>query len=130
MLRGFLMALALLKGTIKDCTPVGSIAKVDSMGINPVYPRPGDNSTVWVAYDLSKEVVGGTVKYSYWLNFIPFQPTTIDICSQESCPIEPGCYNSSGSSDFPELSGRVEAKVEWFDQYRTPIWCVDTIYSV
>ena len=130
MLRGFLMALTLLKGTIKDCSPAGSIAKVESMGISPVNPQPGDNSTIWVSYDLSKEVMGGTVKYSYWVNFIPFQPTTIDICSQEACPIEPGTYNSSGSSEFPDVSGRIEGKIEWFDQDGTPIWCVDTIYSV
>lgn len=130
MLRGFLMALAILKGTIKDCSQSGSIAKIDSMGINPVTPQPGDNSTIWVSYDLSKEVTGGSVKYSYWLNYIPFAPTTIHLCSQEACPLQPGCYNSSGSSTFPDVSGRIEGRIEWTDQDGNPIWCVDTIYSV
>ncbi len=124
------MALTLLKGSIKDCSPTGSIATIDSMGIDPISPQPGDNSTVWVAYDLSKDVTGGTVKYSYWLNFIPFPPEEIDLCSQEVCPIEAGFYNSSGISEFPDVHGRIEGKIEWFDQDGSPIWCVDTIYSV
>lgn len=130
MLRGFLMALIALRGTIKDCSQSGSIAKIDSMGIDPISPKPNDNSTIWVAYDLSKEVTGGSVKYSYWLNYIPFAPTTVDLCSQEACPLQPGFYNSSGSSLFPDVSGRIEGKIEWTDQDDNPIWCVDTIYNV
>lgn len=130
MLRGFLMALALYQGTIHDCSTSGSVAKITSMGIDPISPVAGDNSTIWVAYDLSKQVTGGSVKYSYWVNFIPFAPTVIDLCSQEACPLEPAFYNSSGSSIFPDVSGRVEIKIEWTDQDNQQIWCVDTIYSV
>jgi len=130
MLRGFITALALFKGTITDCSKLGSVATISSMGIDPISPKAGDNSTIWVAYDLSKQVTGGTVKYSYWVNFIPFSPTVIDLCSQEACPLVPAYYNSSGSSIFPDVSGRVEIKIEWADQDNTPIWCVDTIYSI
>lgn len=130
MLRGFLLSLPLLGGTIKDCSPSGSIARIDSMGINPVSPKAGDNSTVWVAYTLPTEVTSGTIKYSYWLNYIPFTPTTIDLCSQEVCPFEPATYNSSGSSTFPDVSGRIEGRIEWFNQEGTTIWCVDTVYLV
>lgn len=125
-----MMALSLLSGSIKDCSAPDSVAKVLSMGINPVNPKPGDNSTVWINYDLSKQVTGGSIKYSYWVNFIPFTPETVDLCQQESCPLEPGVYNVSGSFIFPDVSGRVEDKIEWFDENDTPIWCVNTIYNV
>lgn len=131
MLRGFLMmTLSLLDGSIKDCSAPDSIAKILSMGINPVNPKPGDNSTIWINYDLSKEVTSGTIKYSYWVNFIPFAPETVNLCEQENCPLEAGEYNVSGSSIFPDLSGRIEGKIEWFDENETPIWCVNTIYNV
>jgi hypothetical protein len=124
------MALAIFKGTITDCSQPNSIGKITSMGIDPIFPMAGDNSTIWVAYDLSKQVSGGSVKYSYWVNFIPFAPTVIDLCSQEACPLEPAFYNSSGSSIFPDVSGRVEIKIEWTDQDNQQIWCTDTIYSI
>lgn len=130
MLRGFLMALALYSGTIKDCSPDGSLATIEAMGLNPVSPQPGDNTTTWVMYDLPTTVTGGTVKYSYWLNFIPFTPDVIDLCSQEICPLESGVYNVSGSVSFPDVSGRLETRIEWFDQDETPMWCVDTIFSI
>lgn len=128
MLRGFLMALALLKGSIQDCSSSNSIATITSMGINPESPKPGDNSTIWVAYDLSKDVTGGTVQYSYKLNYIPITPTVVNLCDQEECPIPAGCYNASGSSTFPDVSGRIEGKIEWFNENDEPIWCVNTIY--
>ena len=124
------MALTILRGTIRDCTRSGSVASVQSMGIDPVSPKAGDNSTVWVAYDLSKDVTSGTVTYSDWVKYGPFTPTTVDLCSQEACPIQAGCYNSSGSSTFPDVKGRIEGKIEWFDQDNQPIWCVDTIYNI
>jgi hypothetical protein len=130
MLRGFLTALAILRGTIRDCSPDGSLATIQSMGIDPVTPKAGDNSTIWVAYDLPTEVTGGTVTYTYSLNYIPFQPTTVDLCVQEACPLAAGSHNASGSSSFPDVSGRLEGKIEWHDQSGTPIWCVDTVYSV
>ena len=130
MLRGFLMALAIYKGTVYDCSPENSIAKIESMELDPISPIPGQNSTLWVAYDLSKEVTGGFVNYTYSWNFIPFEPTTVDLCSQEECPLKPACYNSSGTSVFPDVTGYIEAKIEWFDQNVDPIWCVNVIYNV
>ncbi len=129
MLRGVLSALPLLGGTIKDCSAPNSVAIVESMGINPASPKAGDNSTVWVSYELLKEVTGGSVTYSYWVNYIAFTPTTVDLCSQEACPLELAVY-SSGSSIFPDVKGRIEGKIEWFDQDNQPIWCVDTVYLV
>lgn len=130
MLRGFLMAVAMMQGTIDDCSPSGSIADITSMGLNPVSPLPGDNSTVWVAYDLSQDVTGGKVVYSTWVNNLPFPVSTVNLCDQEACPLTPGCYNSSGSSIFPDITGKIEARIEWFDQNDQPIWCVDTIYRI
>jgi len=123
--------VSLLNGSIKDCSAPDSVAKIISMGINPVNPIPGENSTIWVNYDLSKDVTVGSIKYSFWMNFIPFEPTITELCEQESCPLEAGVYNVTGTTVFPtSLSGRLESKIEWFDENESPIWCVDTIYNV
>lgn len=130
MLRGFLMAVSFFNANLRDCSYENSIAKIESMEIDPIKSKPGDISTTWVAYDLSKEVTGGYVNYSYWWNFRKFEPVTVDICSIQECPIEPACYNVSTTSIFPGIPDHIEYRIEWFNQDNQPIWCVDVIYDV
>ena len=51
------------------------------------------------------------------------QPTIEDLCTQTQCPILPGTYNQSSSSDFPDISGKITIKIEWFDKAATSLLC-------
>lgn len=128
MLRGFLMALVLYGGTVQDCTPAGALSEVVSTGIYPLRPNAGDTSYLWVNFDLSETITAGTATYSYTWNYVPFEPTVVDLCSQTTCPILAGIQNVTGNSTFPSASGNLEVKVEWADASGTPIWCVKTNY--
>lgn len=130
MLRGFLMALAIYGGTVEDCTSSGAISHVISTGISPLNPKAGDMSYLWVNFDLSKDVYSGSATYSYSLNYIPFQPSTVDLCSQISCPLYAGVQNLTGNTTFPAVTGLLEAKVEWNDINGEQIWCVKTTYNL
>ena len=124
------MALMIYGGSVQDCTPVGSLSHIVETGIYPLSPKAGETSYLWVNFDLSKTVTAGNATYSYSLNYIPFEPTTVDLCSQTVCPLYPGVQNVTGNSTFPAIVGLLEAKVEWADQNGDSIWCVKTTYNL
>ena len=130
MLRGFLTALAIYGGIVEDCTSPGALSHVVDMGISPVTPNAGDTSFLWVDFDLSQNVYGGNVTYSYTWNYIPFEPTIVDLCSQTQCPLYAGVQNVTGNSTFPDASGLLEVTVNWADEYGDQIWCVKTTYNL
>lgn len=117
-------------GAVEDCTPSNALSKIVSMGIQPVNPKPNDISYLWVNFDLSQPVSSGNVTYSYSWNFIPFEPTIVSLCDQTECPLYPGVQNVTGNTTFPDVSGYVEVKVDWADDTGTPIWCVQTTYTL
>ena len=124
------MALVLYGGTVEDCTKVGSLSHIVNTGISPLRPKAGDTSYLWVNFDLSQTVTAGTVTYSYSWNYIPFEPTTVSLCDETLCPLYPGIQNVTGNSTFPDVSGLVQVQVEWADDIGTPIWCVQTTYTL
>lgn len=130
MLRGFLAALTIYKGTIEDCTAPRSLGTVIEAGIYPKNPTAGDLSYLWVNFYLSKQVYSGRITYSTSWNYIPMEPVVEDLCHQMICPIYTGFYNISGNTTFPDIHGLVEVTTEWADSDNTPIWCVKTTYNL
>lgn len=124
------MALSIYGGTVEDCTSPGALSHVVSTGISPINPKAGDTSYLWVNFDLSKDVNGGSAIYSYSLNYIPFEPSTVDLCAQTECPLYAGMQNVTGNTTFPSVFGLLEAKVEWVDLAGDEIWCVKTTYNL
>lgn len=106
-----------------------SLLSFDSVPANPV---AGDNVTLWVAYDLpAPAITAGTATYSFSLNGIPFPPTVDDLCTQTTCPKEPGLYNETSSSIFPSgVSGKIVSQIAWRDPDDTLIWCVENTWRV
>lgn len=132
---GFLRGALLLLGAIvslKDCgNPSGDQATITGMGFSPINPLPGDNTTLWVAYDLKTPITGGIATYSLTLNGIPFKPTIDDLCTQTACPKDVGSYNETSSSIFPSgISGKVVSKIQWTDQDNLPVWCVQSTFQI
>ena len=126
MMRFTLLSLYLTNAIalIKDCSNPTSLFKFNALGFWPDPAIKNENSTISFAYTTpGPTVTAGTAKYSYTYNFIPLSPTTTDLCTQTTCPIEPGTYNQSSSSTFPDVSGSLTIKVEWFNPDGAQLLC-------
>lgn len=128
---GLLSALFLLN-TMRDCGNGLGRAALIGFGVTPEVPNPGDNTTLWIAYDLpAPAITAGTATYSFSLNGIPFTPTVEDLCTQTACPKDPGLYNETSSSIFPSgISGKIVSRIEWRDPDDTLIWCVENTWRI
>lgn len=126
------LALMVLGVTgMRDCGDGLGRAALLGFGSSPDAPKPGDNTTLWIAYDLpAPGITAGTATYSFSLNGIPFTPTVEDLCTQTPCPKTPGLYNETSWSTFPSISGKIVSQIEWRDPDDTLIWCVENTWRV
>ena len=127
-----LLTSVLALGSIRDCS--NGLGRAPLLGFDsvPANPVPGDNVSLWVAYDLPEPpITGGSATYSLKLNGIPFPPTVEDLCTQTTCPKDTGFNNESSSSIFPSgVSGKIVSSIEWRDQNDELVWCVETTWKV
>lgn len=129
-LRGFI-ALFATSVTLKDCGhPYTDTAVITGFGFSPLNLAPGDDFQLWVGYDLKAPITGGTATYSVTLNGIPF-PSTIDaLCTQTECPKAIATYNETTKATFPTgISGVIVTKIQWADQNKQPVWCLQTTFK-
>jgi hypothetical protein len=130
----FLRALLLLAATVslRDCgNPATDQAAITGFGFSPSNPNPGDPTELWVAYDLKSPLTGGTATYSFTLNGLPFSPTTDDLCTQTECPKDLGTYNETSKSTFPSgVSGKIVSKIQWTNQDKQPVWCLESTFRI
>ena len=128
------LALRLLLGvnTMRDCGNGLGRAPLLAFDSVPAAPKPGDNVSLWIAYELpAPAITAGSATYSFSLNGIPFTPTIDDLCTQTTCPKEPGLYNETSSSIFPSgLVGKLVTQITWRDPDDTLIWCVENTWRV
>ena len=116
--------LATATATIKNCGSK-TLFKINSLGFWPDPAVKNANSTVSLDYTVPgpDPIRAGTAKYTVTYNFIPLTPTVEDLCTQTKCPILPGTYNQSASSNYPDLTGSLTTKIEWFDESNQPLLC-------
>lgn len=117
--------LTCVTASIKDCGGGKSLFVINALGFWPDPALKNGNSTISYDYTIppSLTVTGGTAKYTVTYNFIPLTPTTEDLCTQTTCPLVPGRYNQSTSSTFPDLTGSVTVKTQWFDTNNALLLC-------
>jgi hypothetical protein len=117
---------------IRDCGNGQGRAALLGFDSQPAIPKPGDNVSLWVAYDLpAPEITGGTATYSFTYNGIPFAPTVNPLCDETACPKDVGFNNETSYSDFPSgLSGKITSSVKWNDQNDDLVWCIETTWKV
>ena len=110
--------------TIRNCGPK-SLFKINALGFWPDPAVKNQNSTVSFDYTVPgpDPITAGTVKYTVAYNSIPLTPTVEDLCTQTKCPILPGTYNQSTSSNYPDLVGSLTTKIEWFDASQQSLLC-------
>ena len=120
--------------TYRSCGISTDIAQNLKLDVLPVLPQT--DYTLFLSTDLSKEVTGGTSKYSISFNGIPFSPTTNDLCeeiakSNTTCPLYVGNYASESKGTIPSgVSGKVIIKNEWFNTESERILCMEYTIKV
>lgn len=129
MLSAFALAFALftmpILGEISNCGK-NSIFTITQLSLSPSNTvRGGENVSLTLLYTSPVIVSEGSVKTSVTYNFIPLSPTTSQLCSQTSCPIQIGTNNASSTFIFPEgVSGSVVSKVVWENSAGKELLCI------
>ena len=126
------LALLMTLHTMKSCGTGDERAVLNSLTSTPDIPMPGDNVTLAVDYTFGgTAITGGTATYDVTLNYIPVYNEQFDLCTQTSCPKQPGTYTETSVSSFPTgVSGTLVSTIHWTDQDNNPIWCVKTTWKV
>jgi hypothetical protein len=145
----FASALALammLRGShasITDCGGANALFKITKLEFYPDKLAPGENATLTLLYTAPEEIDGGTATTSVTLNFIPFTPTTENLCAvandlsaqhrpyqMPECPITVGDHDGSSVATMPEgVSGTIVSKVEWRDLKDRLLLCIQARFS-
>lgn len=125
-----LLALGLLSvasASVKDCS-VAPLFKITELSQDPVDKIvAGQNLSLTLKYSAPEEIAAGSVTKSITLNFIPFSPTTEDLCVNAPCPITIGDHDGSSWSLFPSgVSGTLVSKVVWRDTKDRELLCVQS----
>ena len=96
--------------------------------IDPVLPQI--DYTLILSSDLNKQINKGISQFDVTLNFIPFSPTTEDLCTDISksnitCPLLLGKIASQSKGTIPtNVNGLVTIKNQWFDENNERILCM------
>jgi hypothetical protein len=123
----FMSFLAAVSGSIKDCG-VSPLFKITELKQDPADTIiAGQNLSLTLKYSAPEEISEGSVTKSITLNFIPFSPTTEDLCANAPCPITVGDHDGSSWSLFPSgVSGTLVSKVVWKDTQDRELLCVQS----
>jgi hypothetical protein len=116
-----------------------AMAGMKNCGVNPLFTitelsqdpvdtiMANQNLSLTLKYMSPEEITSGSVKKSITLNFIPFSPTTEDLCANTQCPITIGEHDGSSWSLFPSgVSGTLVSKVVWNDAQGRELLCVQS----
>ena len=115
-----------VNASVSDCSSGASLFRPTSMSFSPDPTVPGQNSTLLLSMKVPEEINNGTVKYSTTYNFLPFSPTTEDLCGVTvPCPIQEGVLNTQSTYPIdPTLSGTLTIKIEWADLTGRQLLCI------
>jgi hypothetical protein len=130
-MRTFLLALlsSTALASIINCN-TNSVFTVNALEFYPDPAIRNENSTITFDFTVPAEVTQGTAKYSFSFNGIPFTPTVNDLCLDTTCPVVVGHHSQSTSSPFPDVSGKVITKIEWFDELENSLLCAQITTKV
>ena len=124
----FKLSSSVIAFKYSSCGISSDIAQNIELSVTPELPQ--DKYTLYLNADVSKEVTGGTSKYTITYNFLPLSPTINDLCteisnSNISCPLI-NHISSESQGEIPTgLSGTTIIKNEWFDLNNNRILCMN-----
>jgi hypothetical protein len=122
------------KFSYASCGSSGDIASNVVLNVEPALPQT--DYILYLDYDLSKVIAGGTSKYSITMNGIPFTPSTGDLCdeinkSNITCPLSAGFVASQSIGTIPTgISGKLTITNEWFNTDNSRILCMKYQISI
>lgn len=114
--------------TLKSCGDSTDIAQNVQLDIDPKLPQT--DYILYLGAELSKEVSKGTSTYDITLNYIPFQPTVNDLCteinnSNITCPLVQGNLAMQSKGTIPTgVSGIIVIKNEWKNDIDERVLCM------
>jgi hypothetical protein len=131
MLLKLLALIGAASATISDCGAGKSLFTITELSQDPPNTvKAGDNVSLTLLYSASEEITAGTATKSITLNFIPFAPTTEDLCANTACPITVGDHDGSSWYEWPAgVSGTVVSKVVWEDNQGRQLLCIQSKFS-
>jgi hypothetical protein len=127
MLAAFAFFVVPTEQSITNCGSAASAAfTITKLALDPPQAVATDqNVSLALFYDSFQEVTGGTATKSATLNYIPFTPSTEDLCLSIPCPLTPGSHDGSSWFLFPAgVTGRLVTKVEWKDTANNLLLCI------
>jgi len=131
---GLVSLLALtIAPTVTDCGLDKSVFKVNSVGLLPLDPKPGERVAMNLDYTVPPgvTVTAGQAKYEITYNFIPITPTIEPLCQNIPCPLGPGTYVNSTYSNWPTgITGTVKTKITWADETGKQLLCIGIVAKV
>ncbi len=101
---------------------------VNSVGLDPANPVPGQNVTLKLDYTVPAgvTVTGGQTEYDITWNYIPFDPSFEPLCQNIPCPLGPGQYQNQSTSVWPDsVSGYITSQMKWLDEGNKLLLCVE-----
>ncbi len=124
----FLAALVTTTSSIEDCGGSSAAFKITELAQDPPSTvGAGQNVSLTLKYSVSEEVTSGRVVKSVTYNYIPFEPTEEDLCTNAACPLTPGDHDGSTWYLWPSgVSGLIDSKVEWYDLKGNLLLCIDS----
>lgn len=129
-----LFALAFASGVTgamvaTDCNPA-SVFKIQSLEVVSL-PAPA-NTSLTMTFDVGSVVsvvTDGSVLYSCTLNGMPVYSETMPLCTQTTCPIEPGVHVQTSSSESPSVAGTLLCTLKWHSLSSEELLCVKMKYT-
>jgi len=110
-----------------DCNPA-SIFKIQSLEVVSL-PAPA-NTSLTMTFDVpSTTVTDGSVLYKCTLNGLPVYSETMPLCTQTTCPIEPGRHVQASSSESPTVAGTLLCTLKWSSLSNEELLCVKMKYT-
>lgn len=132
-----------MSATITDCGGASALFKITKLDFYPDKLAPGENATLTLLYTAPEQIDGGTATTSVSLNFIPFTPTTENLCAtagdlsssqrpytMPTCPITVGDHDGSSVATMPEgVTGTITSKIVWRDTKYRLLLCIQARFS-
>jgi len=120
-----LLYIALVSGSVLDCSRPNSAFKITSFSFSPDPAIAGKNSTLIVSFNATEAITSGIVNYGISYDYRPFQYAKVNICDTMKCPINPGKYMRKLTYPFPDsLTGNFRLRVNWKDNSTQELMCV------
>lgn len=121
-----LFAFALSSSSVTDCSDGHAQFQLTFLDISPQQVVTGTPVTLMLLYtNPGPEVTDGTVTTSASWNFIPIEPSTGPLCDSAKCPLVVGANNGSATTPWPDISGYVTSRDEWFGPSGELLLCIE-----